>query len=84
MNMLAGWPRLVESAGEEHEPHPVLFNLYDVAAAFHGRWSKSKDDASVRFLSAAAAARFALVQAAATSIRPDFEIMGVTPVEEMR
>jgi arginyl-tRNA synthetase len=89
MNVLAGWPRLVESAAEAHEPRRVRFCLYDVAAAFHGRWNKGEDDASLRILSAAdaaalTAARFALGQAAETSIAFGLEIMGATPVEEMR
>jgi len=88
VKLLAGWPRLVESAAHAHEPHRVASYLYDVAAAFHGLWNKGKDDASLRFPSAADAAltvaRFALVQAAATSIASGLEIMGVTPVEEMR
>jgi arginyl-tRNA synthetase len=88
MNVLAGWPRLVESAAEVHEPHRVRFCLYDVAGAFHGLWIKGKDDASMRFLSAddaaLTAARFALGQAAETSIAFGLEIMGATPVEEMR
>jgi arginyl-tRNA synthetase len=86
--LLAGWPRLVESAAEAHEPHRIAFYLYDVAAAFHGLWNKGKDDSSLRFLMAAdaalTAARLALVQATATIIASGLEIMGVEPVEEMR
>jgi arginyl-tRNA synthetase len=86
--LLAGWPRLVESAADAHEPHRIAFYLYDVAAAFHGLWNKGKDDASLRFLiaddSALTTARLALVQATATIIASGLEIMGVEPVEEMR
>jgi arginyl-tRNA synthetase len=88
IKMLAGWPRLVESAADAHEPHRVAFYLYDVAGAFHGLWNKGKDDASLRFLTASdaalTAARLALVQATATVIASGLAIMGVTPVEEMR
>jgi arginyl-tRNA synthetase len=88
VKLLAGWPRLVESAADAHEPHRVAFYLYDVAAAFHGLWNKGKDDASLRFLiatdAALTAARLALVQATVTIIASGLEIMGVEPVEEMR
>ena len=88
IKLLAGWPRLVESAAEAHEPHRVAFYLYDVAGAFHGLWNKGKDDASLRFLvasdAALTAARLALVQATAAVIASGLGIMGVTPVEEMR
>jgi arginyl-tRNA synthetase len=83
MNVLARWARLVESAAEPHEPHRACLCPYDVAAAFHGLWNKGKDDASLRFLSAAnaalTAARFALGQAAETSLASGLEIMGSNP-----
>jgi arginyl-tRNA synthetase len=91
VKLLARWPRLVESAADAHEPHRVasyLYDVYDVAAAFHGLWNKGEDDASLRFLiatdAALTAARLALVQATATIIASGLEIMGVEPVEEMR
>ena len=86
--MLAGWPRLVESAAEAHEPHRVAFYLNDVAAAFHGLWNKGKDDAALRFIladdPALTTARLALVQAVAFVIASGLRIFGVEPVEEMR
>lgn len=88
IKLLAEWPRLLESAAEAHEPHRVAFYLYDLAGAFHGLWTKGKDNAELRFLlpddPAMTAARLALVQATALVIASGLEIFGVTPVEEMR
>ncbi len=88
IKLMAGWPRLVETAAEAHEPHRVAFHLYDVAAAFHGLWNKGKDEAKLRFLVAddpeLTAARLALVQAVASIIASGLAIFGVEPVEEMR
>ncbi|MGH6932681.1 MAG: arginine--tRNA ligase [Dongiaceae bacterium] len=88
IKLLAGWPRLVEAAAEAHEPHRVAFYLYDAAAAFHGLWTKGKDEASLRFLiagdEAVSRARLALVRAMAFVIASGLDIMGVTPAEEMR
>ena len=85
---LALWPRLLESAAEAYEPHRVAFYLYDLAAAFHGLWTKGKDEASLRFLLEeqpdVTAARLALVQGVATVVASGLEIFGVEPVEEMR
>jgi arginyl-tRNA synthetase len=85
---LAGWPRLVESAAEAHEPHRVAFYLYDLAAAFHGLWNKGKDEARLRFLleddPELSQARLALVRAMATVVASGLAIFGVEPVEEMR
>jgi arginyl-tRNA synthetase len=85
---LANWPRLVESAAEMHEPHRVAFYLQDLAAAFHGLWTRGKDDASLRFILSDAPeltmARLALVQAVAFVVASGLAVFGVEPVEEMR
>ncbi len=85
---MAGWPRLVETAAEAHEPHRVAFFLYDLAAAFHGLWNKGKDEASLRFLLPAdrdlTTARLALVWSVAAVIASGLGVVGVRPAEEMR
>src|SRR3984893_4551315 len=43
---IAGWPRVVESAAEAHEPHSIAFYLQEVAALFHTLWNKGKDEAT--------------------------------------
>jgi arginyl-tRNA synthetase len=84
---LAGWPRLVESAAETHEPHRIAFYLQDLAAHFHGLWNKGMDDASLRFILSDAPeltlARLALVQAVAFVVASGLHVFGVTPAEEM-
>lgn len=88
IKLLAGWPRVVESAAEAHEPHRVAFYLGDVAAAFHGLWNKGREDARLRFIldddRETTLARMALVRATATVIASGLGVMGVTPVEELR
>lgn len=88
IKVLAGWPRLVESAAEAHEPHRVAFYLGEVAAAFHGLWNKGKEEARLRFILADDAettlARLALVRATATVIASGLAVIGVQPVEELR
>jgi arginyl-tRNA synthetase len=85
---LAGWPRLVESAAEAHEPHRVAFYLNDVAALFHGLWNKGKDETRLRFLLEddpdLSLARLGLLRAMALVIAEGLRIFGVDPVEEMR
>jgi arginyl-tRNA synthetase len=88
IKQLALWPRLLEGAAEAYEPHRVAYYLYDVAAAFHGLWTKGKDEARLRFLVAddaeVTAARLALVQGCALVIASGLAIFGVEPAEEMR
>jgi len=87
IRLLAGWPRIIESAAEAHEPHRVAFFLQEIAAEFHLLWTKGKDDATLRFLVAADAdltrARLALVRAVALVIASGLAVFGVEPVEEM-
>ncbi len=88
IRQMAGFPRLVEIAAEAQEPHRIAFYLYDLASSFHALWNKGKDDATLRFLLPEdrdlTRARLALVKAVATVVASGLEIMGVTPVEEMR
>lgn len=88
IKLMATWPRLVESAAEAHEPHRVAFYLGDLAAAFHGLWNKGNTDIGARFIVRGDAeltrARLALVRGAATVIAAGLDVLGVTPVEEMR
>ena len=85
---LAGWPRLVESASETHEPHRIAFYLQDLAAEFHMLWNKGKEEPSLRFLIAEepelTKARLALVQGIKHVIASGLRVFGVDPAEEMR
>ena len=88
IRMLAGWPRLVESAAQAREPHRIAYYLNDLAAEFHGLWNKGNDDVSLRFIiaddDALTRSRLALVRALAIVIASGLAVMGVQPVEEMR
>jgi len=88
IKLMASWPRLVESAAEAYEPHRIAFYLNDLAAAFHGLWTRGKEDTTLRFLvsddSELTAARLAMLKATASVIASGLKIFGVEPVEEMR
>ena len=87
IRQLAGWPRLVESAAEAHEPHRIAFYLQELAALFHALWNKGKDEATLRFIVAAEPAltrvRLALVRAVAIVIASGLAVIGVEPAREM-
>jgi arginyl-tRNA synthetase len=87
VRQLAGWPRLVESAAEAHEPHRIAFYLQEAAALFHALWNKGKDEATLRFILAGdpalTRARLALVRAVAIVIASGLAVIGVEPAREM-
>ena len=88
IRLLASWPRLVEAAADSHEPHRLAFYLADVAAGFHGLWTKGKSEERLRFIvpgdEKTTRARLALVRAMAIVVASGLEVIGVEPVEEMR
>lgn len=88
VKLIAGWPRLLETAAQTHEPHRPVFYLLDIAAAFHGLWTKGKENPDLRFVvhsdRALTEARLAMVRAVAYTIASGLRIVGVEPLEEMR
>lgn len=87
IKVLTQWPKQVEVAAENHEPHRLAYYLYEIAATFHGLWAKGKEESELRFIfpedEEKTYAKFALVQGVANIIASGLEIFGVNPVEEM-
>ncbi|SHI32510.1 arginyl-tRNA synthetase [Palleronia salina] len=85
---LAEWPRLVEIAAKNHEPHRIAFYLYDLASSFHSLWNKGNDDPSLRIIQEdhprVTAGKLALPRAVANVLSAGLGILGVTPLEELR
>lgn len=85
---IAEWPRLVEIAARNHEPHRVAFYLYELASDFHALWNRGNEKPELRFLHEddpeTTAAKIALPRAVAVVLANGLGILGVTPVEEMR
>jgi arginyl-tRNA synthetase len=88
IRLMASWPRQVEQAAEAAEPHRLSFYLYDLASAFHAFWTRGRDAEELRFIHPddpeLTKARLALVDGVRTVIRSGLDVLGVTPVEEMR
>jgi arginyl-tRNA synthetase len=84
---MADWPRMLEGAARNREPHRIAFHLYDLASAFHAHWSKGKDLPQLRFIRpeemALSRARIALVTATGTVLRSGLQVLGVEAPEEM-
>ncbi|NVK18226.1 MAG: arginine--tRNA ligase [Methylocystaceae bacterium] len=88
MRFMAEWPRMVEAAAKEHEPHRITYFLYDLASEFHSLWNKGTGDVSLRFLHAdnpdLTKARLALLKAVSLVIASGLLVLGVEPVKELR
>ncbi|MEM6825060.1 MAG: arginine--tRNA ligase [Pseudomonadota bacterium] len=85
---IAEWPRLIEIAARNHEPHRIAFYLYELASEFHALWNRGNDHPALRFVHdadpKATAAKIALPRAVGVVISAGLGILGVTPAEEMR
>lgn len=84
---IAEWPRLVEIAARNNEPHRVAFYLYELASEFHGLWNRGNDDPSLRFVQediGRSQAKIALARAVSVVICAGLGILGVAPVDELR
>ncbi|MEM8818287.1 MAG: arginine--tRNA ligase, partial [Pseudomonadota bacterium] len=85
---LAEFPRVVESAASQHEPHRIAFYLYDLASEYHMFWNRGQDEAQLRMVlendKQLSQARVALSLAVSIVISAGLSILGVTPIEEMR
>ncbi len=83
----AQFPRIVEAAAANHEPHRIAFFLYDLAASFHAHWNMGNDRPDRRILvvnnAALTLSRLFLAAAIGQVIANGLSIMGVTAAEEM-
>jgi arginyl-tRNA synthetase len=88
MRLIAQYPRLIESAAENREPHRLAFYLYDLASALHAQWSRGKDAAALRFVNDKerhlTAARLALASSLMSVLGSGLGILGVSAPHEMR
>ncbi len=88
VRVTATWPRLVEGAAQQFEPHRIAFYLHDLAGTFHALWTRGKEEPSLRFLRAddreLSLARLAMLEAVRTVIACGLELMGVAPVTELQ
>ncbi|MGL4312512.1 MAG: arginine--tRNA ligase, partial [Sphingomonas sp.] len=87
VKLAAQFPRVVDGAALQREPHRIAFYLYDLAAAFHAQWNVGNDRPDRRFLllddTGMTAARLFLARAIGQIIRNGLAIMGVEAVQEM-
>ncbi len=88
MKTLASFPRVVEQAAIAYEPHRIAYFVQELAAELHTLWNKGNDDTALRFIEsdnvALTTARLALARCTAIVLAAGLDIVGVTPVEEMR
>ncbi len=85
---LAQYPRIIEQAAKNHEPHRIAFYLYELAADLHTQWNRGTEKPELRFITdgnkKVTGARAVLLLAIAKTLASGLGILGVHPIEEMR
>ncbi|MDR3179282.1 MAG: arginine--tRNA ligase [Holosporaceae bacterium] len=88
LKTLADWPRQLVMAAKNREPHRLAFYLAELASKFHFLWNQGKDNAMLKFVLAddfeKTAAKMILVMLTQNVIELAFEIIGITPLRELR
>jgi arginyl-tRNA synthetase len=88
VKLAAQFPRIVESAAQNHEPHRIAFYLNDLAAAFHAFWNMGNDRPELRMVivddAAMTSARLFLAGGIGQIVRNGLALMGVKALSEMQ
>jgi arginyl-tRNA synthetase len=88
MRIVAQYPRLIEQAAQNREPHRIAFYLYELASALHAQWSRGKESPALRFVNDKtrdlSAARLALARSLIAVLGSGLGILGVSAPQEMR
>jgi arginyl-tRNA synthetase len=88
IKLIAQYPRVIEQASIQHEPHRIAFYLHELASAFHSHWNRGKEGPQLRFINETdrdlTCARLALVCALTSVLASGLSILGVSAPHEMR
>ncbi|MBT5574625.1 MAG: arginine--tRNA ligase [Alphaproteobacteria bacterium] len=87
IKQLSSWPKLVEAAVHQCEPHRIAFYLMELAAVFHGLWNAGRDNLELKFIQESddelTLARMQLIDATALVIKSGLNLLSIDAVEEM-
>lgn len=88
MWFMGQYPLNIQQAALLKEPHRIVYYLYDLASLFHSLWTKGKDDAELRFVlpqnKDKTFARISLIKGLQLILDNGLNLLGVTPLKEMR
>ncbi len=85
---LANYPRIVEMAVANYEPHRIAFYLQELAGLFHSLWNKGSENPELKFIiennQDLTKSRAYLLIATKKIIASALSIFNIKPLEEMR
>lgn len=85
---IASYPRIIELAAANFEPHKIAFYLQELAAEFHSLWNKGSENPELKFIIKdnleVTKARIYLITALKIIIASGLDIFNIKALEEMR
>ena len=88
IKLAAQFPRIIDGAAHNREPHRIAFYLNDLASAFHGWWNMGNDDPAKRVIvvndTIITSSRLFLARQIGLIIRNGLSLMGVEALSEMQ
>ena len=85
---LSSFPRIIEMAAVNFEPHRIAFYLQELAAHFHSLWNKGMGNPNLRFIIKddlqLTNSRLYLIAATKKILAQGLEIFNITALKEMR
>ena len=88
IKLAAQFPRIVDGAAHNREPHRISFYLNDLASAFHSWWNMGNDDPAKRIIVVndveTTSVRLSLARQIGQIIRNGLMLMGVEALSEMQ
>ena len=81
LKMLISYPKVLEEAAENLEPHRITYYLYQLATSLHALWTKGKTDKKLRF--SELEGRRALVLAVKNISKEGLNVIGVNAIEKL-
>lgn len=87
MKLIASWPKILEGAAVNYEPHRIAFYLMNLASNLHSLWNLGKENNNYRFVIEddveLTAARLVLVEAVRIVLNNGLKLIGTNPMEKM-
>ena len=87
IKFISQWPRTLELAAKNHEPHRICYYIIELSSMFHTLCKKGKDNFNGKFIVEndvkLTNARLSLVKAVALTIRKGLSILKIKPIFEM-
>lgn len=85
---LVSWPKVIEQAAINLEPHRITNYLYTLAGTLHSLWNKGKENLHLRFVDPnnerITEEKLFLLSSVANILADGLELIGIAPIEEMR